>query len=116
MNYKLFDVKKIKVLSLIILIVITETFAQYNIRKSTNTMNNLYLLIGILSYGLICYLLSHGYKYNEIGKMNVLWSILSMISILLIGIIIFHEQVNIYDIIGLVLSIIGFYFIFIKGH
>lgn len=105
-----------KVLALISLIVITESTAQYHIKKSKTTNNLMYLLVAVLCYMVICGLLYKCYDYHEMGMTNLIWSILSILSIMIVGHIAFHEDLNNYDIFGILLCIIGLYFIFVYGH
>ncbi len=104
------------ILALISLIVITESTAQYHIKKSKTTKNLLYLLVSVVCYMVVCGLLYKCYDYHEMGMTNLIWSILSILSIMIIGHIAFHEQLNNYDLFGIFLCIAGLYFIFVYGH
>lgn len=104
------------ILALISLVVITESTAQYHIKKSKTTKNLLYLLVSVVCYMVICGLLYKCYDYHEMGMTNLIWSILSILSIMIIGHIAFHEQLNKYDLFGIFLCIAGLYFIFVYGH
>ena len=103
---------------LIILIVIFENFAQYNIKKNNIENKFIYLFLAIASYSIICVLLGKCYSFKGagIGITNFIWSILSIVSLIIVGVIVFHETITIYDIFGLILCIIGLYFIFLKNH
>ena len=103
---------------LIILIVILENFAQYNIKKNNIENNYLYLFLAIASYSIVCILLGKCYKIKGagVGITNFVWSILSIVSLIILGIIVFHETITFYDIFGIILCIVGLYFIFLKDH
>jgi len=105
-------------LFLIILIVIFENFAQYNIKKNNIENNYLYLFLAIASYSIVCLLLGKCYKIKGagVGITNFVWSILSIVSLIMLGIIVFHETITFYDIFGIILCIVGLYFIFLKDH
>jgi len=105
-------------LFLIILIVIFENFAQYNIKKNIIENNYLYLFLAIASYSIVCLLLGKCYKIKGagVGITNFVWSILSIVSLIMLGIIVFHETITFYDIFGIILCIVGLYFIFLKDH
>ena len=105
-------------LFLIILIVIFENFAQYNIKKNNIENNYLYLFLAIASYSIICVLLGKCYslKGAGMGITNFIWSILSIVSLIIVGVIVFHETITFYDIFGIILCIVGLYFIFLKDH
>jgi len=105
-----------KVLAIISLIVIVETTAQYHIKKSKITNNLMYLLVAVLCYMVICGLLHKCYDYDDMGMTNLIWSVLSIVSIMIVGHLAFKEQINGFDLFGILLCIIGLYFIFIYGH
>ncbi len=104
------------VLALISLIVIAESTAQYHIKKSKKTNNWIYLLVAVLCYIVICGLLHKCYDYDDMGMTNLIWSVLSIVTIMIIGHVAFKENINKFDIIGMLCCIIGLYFIFIYGH
>lgn len=101
---------------LIIIIVFFESVAQYHIKKSKVTHNYLYLLISIFCYSVVCLILNRCYDFDGMGITNFLWSVLSIISMMTIGALVFNEHITKYDLIGMVLSVIGLYLIFIYGH
>jgi multidrug transporter EmrE-like cation transporter len=103
---------------LILLIVMFENFAQYNIKKNNIENNFLYIFLAIASYSIVCLLLGKCYtmKGAGVGITNFIWSILSIVSLIMIGVIIFHETITFYDIFGIILCICGLYFIFLKNH
>jgi len=103
---------------LILLIVIFENFAQYNIKKNNIENNFIYIFLAITSYSIVCILLGKCYtiKGAGIGITNFVWSILSIVSLIMMGVILFHETITIYDIFGIILCILGLYFIFLKDH
>ena len=101
---------------LIFVIVLFESIAQYHIKKSKVKHNILYLLIAVASYGVVCLLLHKCYDFMGMGITNFVWSILSIISILSIGVILFNEHITKFDILGMCLSIVGLYLIFVKDH
>ena len=103
---------------LIILIVIFENFAQYNIKKNNIENKFIYLFLAVASYSIICVLLGKCYavKGAGLGVTNFIWSILSIFSLIIVGVIAFHETITIYDMFGIILCILGLYFIFLKDH
>lgn len=105
-------------LLLITLIIIFEGIAQYHIRKSKDNDSDIYyyFLIGVLAYSVVCVLLRKCYDFDGIGMTNFIWSIMSIITIMLIGIIAFNERLTRNDIIGIILAVIGLYFIFMMDH
>lgn len=101
---------------LILLIVLFESIAQYHIKKSKAKHGMLFLAIGILSYSIVCLLLKKCYDFDGMGMTNFVWSVLSIVSMLTVGHIMFGEQLKLIDVIGIILSIAGLYLIFVYGH
>jgi drug/metabolite transporter (DMT)-like permease len=50
------------------------------------------------------------------GIINVIWSCLSVLSVLFAGIILYHEKITKNDILGVILILIGLYFVFMDEH
>ena len=101
---------------LIFSIVFFESVAQYHIKKSKINQNYIYLLVAIFSYSIVCLLLNKCYDFNGVGMTNFVWSVLSIVTMLILGVVFFNESVTKYDIIGILLSISGLYLIFIYDH
>lgn len=108
--------EKIIIVGLLLLIVGSEAMAQYCLKRCKLTQKWHFYLLAVLCYALVCFGLYNMYGYKTMGIVNLLWSCMSIIAIILIGVIFFHEAVTIYDMIGVAFVFIGFGFIFIKGH
>lgn len=116
---KIESLKKTSFLSitlLLLFIVICEAIAQCCIKKCKLTRKIEFFILGIFFYTMVCLGLYRIYSYKSLGIANLLWSCMSIICVILFGIIIFHEKITIYDIIGIILVIIGLFFVFIKDH
>ena len=103
-------------LFLILGVVFFEGIAQYHIKKSRITKNSLYILVSIFAYSIVCLLLKQCYAFNGIGITNLTWSVISIITMLSIGVIMFNEDITRYDIMGVIMCLFGMYLIFVKGH
>jgi len=101
---------------LISLIVLFESIAQYHIKKSRVSKNTIFLVVSIMCYSIVCLLLGKCYEFNGLGITNFVWSVVSIVTMLLVGNIFFKEPITRYDIFGIALSISGLYLIFIYGH
>lgn len=101
---------------LIFTIVFFESIAQYHIKKSKVNHNYVYLAIAMFCYSIVCLLLNRCYDFDGMGITNFVWSILSIISMITVGALVFNESITKYDVIGMVLSVVGLYLIFIYGH
>ena len=105
------------IIKLIFFVVLSESIAQYNIKESLVKDSNIQFVFAIFAYGFVCLFLRQIYNNKgSIGITNVIWSILSIISILIVGIVFFHEKVNKWDLLGIFFAILGLYFIYVKGH
>ncbi len=101
---------------IIIAIVFFEAIAQFCVKKSKSNGNNGYLCISIFAYFIVCLLLLRSYSYKTMGVVNLIWSCLSIITIMLIGIIFYHEKITKFDVIGTIFILTGLYFVFMKDH
>jgi len=101
---------------LLIFIVSAEATAQFCLRKCKKEQKLHLFLLGVFFYSLVCIGLLNMYSMKEMGIVNFMWSCMSIVTILLIGIIVFHEEINRYDFVGLILVFIGLGLVFLKGH
>ena len=98
---------------LLVLIIAFSIYAQYNVKKYSIDNKWFYMCLAIVSYMCVCFLLYKIYKQPniEMGTINLIWSVFSIISIVILGRVAFHEIITKYDIIGIVFCLIGLYFI-----
>ena len=101
---------------LILFIVSAEACAQYFLKKCKVEQQMHFFIISVFFYILVCFGLYNVYKYRSMGIVNLLWSCISIVTMLAIGSVFFNEAINMYDIIGVVFVFIGFGFIFLYGH
>ena len=98
----------IKLILLLLLIIATETGAQFFLQKMTKTNKKIFLLIGILLYavvGAIYYIiLNHG---NKLAVANSCWNAGTEITVALIGCAVFGQKLTFWQIIGLICILIG---------
>lgn len=101
---------------IILFIVLFESIAQFHIRKGRELKSVVYAGIGLASYCVVAALLYKCYEFEGIGLVNLIWSVLSIVSMTLIGHMFFDEELNKFDLIGIGLCLTGMYLIFIYGH
>ena len=101
---------------IILLIVLFESIAQFHIRKCRELKSVAYAGIGVVSYCVVAALLYKCYEFEGMGLVNLIWSVLSIISMALIGNMFFDEELNKFDLIGIGFCLTGIYLIFIHGH
>lgn len=98
----------LQLLLIILLISASECIGQSCLKKFFQEPDKIHLfIIAILFYSLICYLLVLSYKYKGIGLVNVIWSGISVLLMVSIGVIMFHEKITNLDIIGIILIVVG---------
>lgn len=105
------DTSKIVVLLSIVFITISEAIAQVCI-KTSHSNNMPYLLyFGIMFYGIVCILLMNCYKNGyKMGQVNLIWSCISIVSIISVGYFVFNEKIYAHDIMAIILAISAIYF------
>jgi multidrug transporter EmrE-like cation transporter len=101
---------------IVCLIILSEAIAQSCVKKYNSENNILFLGIASIAYLCVILLLCKSYNYDGMYKINLFWSIGSIIAILLFDVFFFHAEVKKEDLIGITLCIIGLYFIFVHGH
>lgn len=103
-------------LVIVILISLLECVAQGCLKHYFISTNVSYLfLISVICYIVVCLLLVKSYRFRGMGIVNCIWSGISILFILVIGIFFFNESINMNDIIGIILIIIGIFFIQYDG-
>ena len=104
------DTAKIIVLLSIVFIVISEAIAQTCLKKSHKEHMPILFYIGIIFYGFVCALLLNCYKNGiNMGRLNLIWSCCSIITIIVIGYFFFNEQIYLHDIAAIVLAMGAIY-------
>ena len=84
---------KSTIILLVLLIVICETLAQTCLKRSDQQA--VYFVIALFLYGLVCYLLVACY-FNQggMGQVNLMWSSISIISVITVGYLVFGESID----------------------
>lgn len=99
-------------LLLIVLISICELIGQSCLKYlHINSEEYHYFLYAVIFYGFVCFLLLQSYKYKGMGIINVLWSGISILVIIFASVMMFNEQITLYDKIGILFVIIGMFLI-----
>jgi multidrug transporter EmrE-like cation transporter len=105
------DTARVVVLLSIIFIVISEAIAQTCLKKSHYDHMPILFYVGIIFYGIVCMLLLNCYKngYN-MGRLNLIWSCCSIITIIVVGYLVFEEKIYPHDIAAILFAILAVYF------
>ncbi len=75
-----------------------------------------YYALGLLFYSIVCYLLLKSYEYKGIGLINMIWSGMSVVVVLTGGYLIFGEEVTNMDKFGVLLIMLGIFFVLYEGN
>ncbi len=96
---------------LILFIVICESISQCLLKKFYMCKYLPYFIGAMILYGIICYLLVKTYEFEYLGLVNAMWSAASVVSIILVGKFVFHEQNDYWQYLGVALIITGIFLI-----
>lgn len=88
-------------------IVLSETVAQYYIKKYQEIPSKYYYLMGLGLYGMVVYLLNKSYEHTTMTTVKILWAGLSCLTVLLVGRFFFGEKVEANEWIGMSLILLG---------
>lgn len=95
-------------LYLIILFVAScEALAQSTIYYSNVSKNNIYLMLGIILYIFVAFAIYQAYNYKGVGMVNAIWSAISIILLIMIGLFIFNENISTQEYVGIIFIILG---------
>jgi drug/metabolite transporter (DMT)-like permease len=97
----------------IVLITLFEATAQVCLKKFEIGRHKtyMYLLLGIVLYFIVCGLLCLCYKNKgHLGKINLMWSCMSIIFVILFGYIFLQEEVKMHDMISILFAFLAIYF------
>lgn len=85
---------------------LSETVAMTALTKYSKLSNKYYLILGMALYGLLIpYMIIISLNYSGIGTVNLLWNIITTVSMIIIGYYIFKEKVNHLHLLSLLLGI-----------
>lgn len=103
------------IILIIIIVAILESLSHANLKYVYNSQNKKYFILSIALYAIICVLLYIVYHYKTLASATALWSGMSIILALFIGWKVFNEHLTPADYIGIILIVIGIYFITFEG-
>jgi len=99
-------------IALLISIIAVESLAQWFLQKRITKKNNVYLVGGVVLYGLVgiiyYWLLKHGKK---MAVANTLWNAGTEISVAVLGFLFFKQTLTVEQIIGIILILVSMYLV-----
>jgi multidrug transporter EmrE-like cation transporter len=94
----------------VLLIVLCETLAQACLKQSEK--QSIFFIIALFLYAVVCYLLVVCYFNNgRLGQVNLIWSSLSIISVITVGYFLFDESIDLNKLMAISLAIGAVYFV-----
>ncbi len=98
----------LKLILLLLIIIATETGAQFFLQKMTKTNENVYLIVGVLLYAAVgaiySIILNRGKK---LAIANSFWNAGSEITVALLGFFVFGQKLSKEQMVGIALILIG---------
>ena len=97
----------------VVLITLFEATAQVCLKKFEVDRHHTYyyLLLGVALYFIVCGLLCLCYKNKGgLGKVNLMWSCMSIIFVILFGYIFLKEEIKMHDMIAIIFAFLAIYF------
>lgn len=101
--------KFIKVIQLILLIAIVETFSLICLKEGNNNGNNHFILCGFLGYIVVVYILCKTLTFEGIGQVNLVWNCVTIFTAFIAGHLMFNEKINKYTFYAIVFAVIAIY-------
>ena len=93
---------------IIIMISLSECVGQSCLKKLFREPNKKHLfIVAVIFYTIVCYLLVLSYRYKGMGIVNVLWSGMSVLLMVSVGLLFYKEELSLNETMGIVLIIIG---------
>lgn len=103
-----------EIILLAIFVAFVESFAQNTIKSSEH--GSLKFILGLAFYMIVGYILHYAYHKFPLGKMNVVWSCISIILAMFIGYLFYDEPMNNWNISSIVLAIAAVYCSYKADH
>ena len=92
-----------EILIVALVIAIAESLAQNNIKNSDH--KSVLFIVGLAFYMVVGYLLHYAYHKFPLGKINVIWSCLSIILAMALGYLLYDEPFNHWSILAILFAI-----------
>jgi multidrug transporter EmrE-like cation transporter len=96
-----------EIILIAILIALVESFAQNTIKASEHS--SLLFIFGLIIYSIVGYLLHYAYHKFPLGKINVIWSCISILLAIGAGYFIYDEHIDSWAILAAICAISAVY-------
>lgn len=92
---------------LLALAIVSEVIGTSAMNMSQGMTKPLPVLVLVVAYGLSFYLLSLVLRFMSVGVVYAIWSGLGIVLIALVGVMLFHQKLDMAAIIGIILIVAG---------
>lgn len=103
------DSKFEKVIQLILLIAIVETFSLICLKEGNINGKQKFILCGFLGYIVVVYILCKTLSFEGIGQVNLVWNCVTIFTAFAAGHLLFNEKLNKYTFYAIVFAVIAIY-------
>ena len=91
----------------VLMVAVFEAVGQSCIKLSRVQQNWWWMSLAMIAYAVVAFGLYMSYAYKGVGIVNALWSGLSVLIMVVIGLLVFKEQISRVEWVGVVLIICG---------
>jgi multidrug transporter EmrE-like cation transporter len=96
-----------EIILIAILVALIESIAQNTIKSSSH--GSLLFIFGLIIYSVVGYLLHYAYHKFPLGKMNVIWSCISILLAIGLGYFIYDEHLDSWAILAAIFAVSAVY-------
>jgi multidrug transporter EmrE-like cation transporter len=97
----------------ILIIVLFESIGMSCLTYSFKNNNTIYYIIGSLIYGLIIpYSIKRALSFENISTINFIWNILTTVTMIIIGYLVFSEKLNFKKILAFIVGLLSIFLLY----
>jgi multidrug transporter EmrE-like cation transporter len=104
---KFTQIEFLYIIALVLIIVLVECLAQYCLKKYSQNNLIFWYVLGVLTYGIIAYLLVLSYNFEKLAIINIMWGALSAFILTLMAYFFYNETLTYTQILGIIVILFG---------
>lgn len=98
---------------IVLIIVLFESVGMSCLTYSFKNNNTIYYIIGSLIYGLIIpYCIKRALSFQNISTINFIWNILTTVTMIVIGYLVFSEKLNFKKILAFIVGLLSIFLLY----
>jgi multidrug transporter EmrE-like cation transporter len=106
----------IKIIQLVLLIALVETISLVCLKKGNRDSLPFLTFCGSGGYLLVVYILYKALSFEGIGKINLMWNCVTIITAFICGHLLFDEKINKYTLYSIVFALVAIYFLHLSDE